>query len=483
LASLADLLRSLGVPTEASWHGVDVAGITEDSRVVRRGDLFVAVPGGRRDGADYATEAVSRGAVAVVSERPCGVDAPNPIVDDARRALAVLSAEFQGNPSRALFTVGVTGTDGKTTVCHLAAHLLGGEATALISTVTNERRGLRAVTTPASPIVQSIARDAVHEGRRNLVIEASSIGLAQHRLDAIDFDAAVFTNLTRDHYDAHGSREAYLEAKAHLFRGLNAEAWAIVNADDAACAEILDRSNGRPLTYTIEGDADLSAEEVRTDLRGTRFRLRWRDCWFDVALPLPGRHNVENALAALGAGLCAGVPMSDLVERLRSARPVAGRSEFFERANGPTVVVDFAHTPDALARTLEWLRSEYLRVVVVFGCPGDSDRGKRELMGEVAGRTADLAVITADNPKHEDARSIGEAIARGVARGVGRAELILDRADAIRFAVSDARPGDVVLVAGKGHETYQIVGDRFLPYSDADVLVELGFAPSAGDSD
>jgi len=473
LVRLADLASSLRIPSLGAWHGVEIAGICDDSRNVNIGDLFVAIPGSLHDGADYMNDALRRGAVAIVSERSCTSDIPNLVVPDARVALATLAAEFHCHPTQSLFTVGVTGTNGKTTVCHLTAHLLGAARTTIIGTVTNDARGLRAVTTPESPIVQSMAADALRSGHRNLVIEASSIGLASHRLDAVDFDVAVFTNLSRDHHDFHGGRTAYLEAKSMLFQGLKPGATAVVNADDPAASEILGATRAHALTYAAEGAADLAAMDTELETRSSTFRAGWQGQDAVVRLQLPGQHNVENALAAIAIGLSSGIPLAELAERLRSAPPVPGRCQFFQRPDGATVVVDFAHTPDALARMLELLRRDFSRVIAVFGCPGASDRGKREQMGEIASRLADLTVLTSDNPKHEDPTSIIEEIALGVARSGGRMERMPDRAEAIEGAVAVARSGDVVLVAGKGHETYQIVGDRTIDYSDAAVLEAL----------
>lgn len=475
MATLADLAVCLRVTIPDTWRDVEISGISDDSRCVLAGELFVAIPGASHDGCDYAEDALGRGAAAIVSERACASGVPNLVVPDARVALALLAAEFYGHPTRSLFSVGVTGTNGKTTVCHMAAHLLGAACTTVIGTVANEARGLRAATTPGSPIVQAIARNAVRAGHRNLVVEASSIGLAQHRLDAVDFDVAVFTNLSRDHYDFHHGRANYLEAKAALFRGLTGSATAVVNRDDPAAGEILDAVSAHILTYSAERAADLTASDIRLEARTSSFKVSWRGEDADVRLPLPGRHNVANALAAVGIGLCAGASLVESAGRLRSVDPVPGRCQYFRRADGTMAVVDFAHTPDALARMLDLVRQAHSRIIVVFGCPGESDRGKRAQMGDVAGRLADLTVLTVDNPKHEDPRAIIDEIASGMARSGARVERVLDRDAAIRLAVAEAGVDDVVLVAGKGHEAYQIVGDRYVEYSDAAVLERLGF--------
>ena len=481
MASLGDLATCIGLPSPDSWHSVGITGVTDDSRDAQPGWLFAAISGAQHDGADFVEDAQRRGAAAVICERPCDANVPVLVVPDSRAALAAVVAEIYGHPTRSLFTSGVTGTNGTTTVCHIAAHLLGTN-TSVIGTVANENRGLRAITTPKSTIVQSIARDALGAGRRNLVIEASSIGLAQHRLDAIDFDAAVFTNLSRDHHDFHGDREAYLTAKASLFRGLKPDAAAIVHAGDPAASTILDASTGRSLTFAVDCDADLVAQDVRLAGYAVHFRVASRGERAEVLLPLPGRHNVENGLAAIGIGLAAGMSLDELAARARSVPGVPGRCQVFRRSDGVTAVVDFAHSPDALARMLAFLATAHRRIIAVFGCPGASDRGKRKQMGEIAGRLAGFTIITSDNPKYEDPGAIADEIAVGIVRAGGRYERVLDRAKAMDVAVANARPEDVVLVAGKGHETYQIVEDCFEAYSDEAVLRELGFVPLAADA-
>jgi UDP-N-acetylmuramoyl-L-alanyl-D-glutamate--2,6-diaminopimelate ligase len=481
--SLAELARAVGIAPPSGWQTVFATGVTEDSRRVVPGHVFVAVRGTRHDGADYVGEAIARGAIAVVAERSRAAAGPWLHVDDARTALARLAATFHDHPTRELFTVGVTGTNGKTTVCHLIAYLLGEADTALISTVTNEDRRLRAITTPSSPELQRMAREARDLGKRNLVIEASSIGLEQRRLDDVDFDVAAYTNLTHDHLDLHVDRAAYLQAKTMLFRSLKPEGWAVVNADDRTSKTILAANRGRAVTYAIGRSADLTAVDLRFQERATSFRIRHGEMCVPTCVPLPGAHNVSNALAAVAVGLCYGHSLVGLAGRLRDAPRVAGRCQFFERGDGVTAVVDFAHNPDALERTLRTLGRAFGRVISVFGCPGDSDRAKRPLMGRVSARYAARTVLTADNPKNESPDVIIDEIAAGLDAVAGVTERIIDRGEAIRHAVAEANSGDVVLIAGKGHETYQIVADRFEPFSDVAVLEELGFTPSRGVGD
>jgi UDP-N-acetylmuramoyl-L-alanyl-D-glutamate--2,6-diaminopimelate ligase len=473
--TLADLASAAGVSPVAAWRDVEITGVAQDSRQVAPGDLFVAVRGFVTDGHDHIGEAVVRGARAVVVERDVSVSVPVLRVADGRVALAQVAAAFYGHPTRELFTVGVTGTKGKTTVCHLVAHLLGLERTALVSTVTNEDRDLRATTTPSGLVVQRLAREALDAGKEAFVLETSSAALALHRVREVDFDVGVFTNLTHDHLDFHADWRDYQEAKRLLFRGLRRDAWAVVNTDDPAAPAFLEVSPPRRLTFSVRSAADLAIAGLTLSQRGSTFALRHRGDSAEVTLRLPGEHNVSNALAAAAVAIVRGLSVEEVALSLSSARSVLGRYQFFRREGSPEVVVDFAHTPDSFERMLRSLRPHYGRVVSVFGCGGESDRAKRPLMGEISGRLAEVTILTSDNPKSEDPCAIIDEIERGIVPTRGKYERILDRREAIRRALAAAGPGDVVLLAGKGHETYQIVGHDFVPYSDAGFLRELGF--------
>jgi len=475
-ARLAELLAAIGIASPGDAQDVVIADVTDDSREVRPGALFVAVCGAVCDGAAHVGEAIDRGAVAVVSETDLRIPVPHVRVPNARAALARLAAVAHGCPTEDLFTVGVTGTNGKTTVCHWIAHLLGADRTVVIGTVANEARGLRAVTTPSSPVVQRIAVGARDAGTENLIVEASSIGLALHRLDAVDFDVAVFTNLSHDHLDLHDSIDAYLEAKRILFSGLRDTARAVVNADDAASESILAGCRAGVVRYGLATRADLRGLDPEFAVRATRCTLAWRGEMEPVTLPHPGRHNLMNALASAAVPLLRGVRLADVAARLGGAPAVDGRMQFFSRPDSVIGVVDFAHSPDGLRHALETVRPPAGRLIVVFGCPGEGDREKRPVMGEIAGRLADRTILTTDNPKREDPGRILDEIEVGLRRSGGRWERIADRAEAVTRAVDGARPGDVILLAGKGHESYQIVGDAFVPYSDRSVLERLGFS-------
>ena len=472
---LGDLSAALGITPAPGWERVEVCDVCEDSRLVRPGALFVALPGALHDGALFIDAAIAAGAVAVVSDREQRVPVPLLRVDDTRVALARLAAAFHGRPTETLFAVGVTGTNGKTTVCHWIAHLLGPDRTVVIGTLANEAHGFDAMTTPSSIAVQQIAAEARVRRAEHLIVEASSIGLAQHRLDAVDFDVGVFTNLTRDHLDWHGSMEAYLASKRMLFDGLKRSACAVINADDPASDALVDHCGAERFRYGVVEASDLQGAELCIGRRGTDCSLVWRTERIPARIPHPGRHNLFNGLAAASVALLHGVPLDVVSDRLGSVPPVAGRCEVFKRADGVIGIVDFAHTPDALQRMLEIVRPPAGQLFVVFGCPGQSDRGKRPMMGEIAGRFADWTVLTADNPKHEDPEVILSEIEAGLRSQSDLWERVLDRAEAIRRAIDRAKPGDAILIAGKGHESYQIVGDRFVPYSDRDVLRGLGF--------
>jgi len=471
---LDELAASIDVDGDPGWGGIYVTRVIEDSRLVEPGDLFVAFRGAERDGHDYIDQAIDRGAVAVVTERRIGPSVPELVVPDGRSALARLAAVMYGRPTERLFTVGVTGTNGKTTVAHLVSHVIGERETELITTVANEGRGLRAVTTPSSRAVQEIALTALRAGKENLVVEASSIALDQKRLEAVDFDAAVFTNITHDHLDYHRDMRSYLAAKLILFKGLKGDAVAIVNADDPVSDRVASSTVARILTYGIDSDVDLRASMIEYSDSATSFLLEAEGGSVRVEIRLPAEYNVYNALAAAGVGLAKGISLEDIGERLAGARSVPGRYETFRAVTGATVIVDFAHSPDALERTLRFLRRDHPRVICLFGCPGESDRGKRPLMGKISGKLADLTILTADNPKGEDPEAIIDEIAEGVREAGGRYEKIVDRKEAIRRAVRGSRDGDAVLIAGKGHETYQIIGSDFLPHSDSGLLLEGG---------
>jgi UDP-N-acetylmuramoyl-L-alanyl-D-glutamate--2,6-diaminopimelate ligase len=489
-----DLEAAFPSSAEAATH-VRATGIVYDSRRAAPGTVFVAVPGQRADGAAFAAQAVSRGAVLVVAETPPrgGLAAPWVQVADARLALARLADRYFGHPSGDLEVVGITGTNGKTTTAYLLRSVFeaAGQRCGLLGTVTysvgdEEREATR--TTPEAPDVQSLLREMADRACRAAVMEVSSHALALRRVDGTRFAAGVFTNLTRDHLDFHRDMEAYAAAKRRLFDLLPEGAPAIVNVDDPRGAEFVDAAR-RPITYGVRRAADVSAGQLALTLHGLRFEARTPAGVVQVASPLVGRPNVYNILAAVATGVALGVPASAIESGIANLAGVPGR---FEVASAPsddvTVVVDYAHTDDALKNLLETARGlASRRVITVFGCGGDRDRTKRPLMGAVAGRLSDVVVVTSDNPRSEDPAAIIEEVMRGMPqpadrvvqagteREVRRGPLaleVVDRGAAIHKATELAEPGDLIVLAGKGHEKTQTIGDRSHPFDDVAVARE-----------
>jgi UDP-N-acetylmuramoyl-L-alanyl-D-glutamate--2,6-diaminopimelate ligase len=459
-------------------------GVTHDSRAAGPGVVFVALRGQTADGAAYAPQAIAAGAAAVVAETPAGMAAAVPwiVVPDARAALAALSAEFFAHPSREMQVVGVTGTNGKTTTSYLVSSIFeaAGTRCGLMGTVTY-RLGDRAIdatrTTPEAPAVQGLLRDMVSAGCGACVMEVSSHALALRRVDGVGFAAGIFTNLTRDHLDFHANMEEYFAAKRRLFEMLPPEAPSVVNVDDPRGQTLVEMA-GRPVTYAVSKPADVVPGPVTYSLAGLRFDARTPQGPVHVRSRLAGKPNVYNILAAIATTATLGVP-TDAIERgLEALSGVPGRFQVASTAGDDiTVIVDYAHTDDALRNLLETARPmASRRLITVFGAGGDRDRTKRPLMGMVAALLSDVVVITSDNPRTEEPRRIIEEVRLGAEPETrqSNAELvtIVDRREAIQQAVDRALTGDVVLIAGKGHETYQEIGDRKLPFDDVAVARE-----------
>jgi len=456
-----------------------VTAIDYDSRRVQPGAVFVAIRGARSDGSAFAAEAEARGAVLVVaaSAPPDGFGTPWVEVEDARRALAELAAGFERDPSRALAVVGVTGTNGKTTTTYLlhAIFEAAGWPCGLIGSVgyrTGAREEPAERTTPEAPDIQSLLREMCEHGRRACVMEVSSHALAMHRVDQIRFSSAVFSNLSRDHLDYHADMDHYFRAKRRLFEMLPPGAPAVVNVDDPYGRELAATAD-RVLTYAVERPADVTPLRVESTLRGSSLELRTPSGPLRLETVLPGRLNVYNVLAAVTAAVALEVPSEAIARGVSGLAGVPGRFEPVSAADDDIhVIVDYAHTDDALRAVLGAARAlGRRRVICVFGCGGDRDRSKRPLMGAVAARLSDLVVVTSDNPRSEDPDAIIEDIERGIVTsvpaGAPPAHLaIADRRAAITHAIDAARPGDIVVVAGKGHETDQLVGDTRRPFDD-----------------
>jgi len=454
--------------------GVEITGLAFDNRIAEPGTLFFCVPGFTRDGHDFAADAVARGAAALVVERPLpALDVPQVPVASARAAMAPIAARFYADPTAALQVVGVTGTNGKTTSCFLIRELLeaGGIPTALLGTVKSVIGGTEAPlerTTPEAIELQRAFARMRDAGDRACAMEVSSHALELHRADAIHWAAAVFTNLTQDHLDFHPTMEAYFAAKRRLFEA--GPAVAVVNVDDPYGRRLA--ADFPVTTVAIDRDADLRAVDVQGGLQGSAFAIVDRTgTRLDVRTPLPGRFNVANVLGAVAVARALGVPDETIAAALPRAGRVPGRFEPVAEGQGFAVLVDYAHTPDSLENVLRAARElAGGRVIVTFGAGGDRDRGKRPLMGEIAARLADRVIVTSDNPRSEDP----EAIVAEIVAGAGRPVAVeLDRARAIAAAVDAAEDGDVVVIAGKGHEQGQeFAGGRKVPFDDVAVARE-----------
>jgi UDP-N-acetylmuramoyl-L-alanyl-D-glutamate--2,6-diaminopimelate ligase len=480
---------------ESDGGPVEIAGVEYDSRRVKAGDVFVAMRGGATDGNLYLDKAIAQGAVGVVTDsreayerlRRERANVAVALVERGRRALAEVSAAVMGHPERRLALSAVTGTNGKTTTAFLLESMLrsAGRGCVLIGTIeTHVGSEVRASphTTPESRDVLEIFAEGVRVGATEAVMEMSSHALEQERVWGLPVDVAMFTNLTQDHLDYHGTMERYFAAKARLFEGVGAAAprVAVINVDDAAGRRlVLGADQSQVVTYGLEGEGDFRAEEIRMRAGETRFRMATPVGVVEMASPLTGRVNVYNLLAAGAAAWARGLTLEQIVVGARGARQVAGRFEVVPSAsaNDITVVVDYAHTDDAL-RNLISLARELVgarggRVITLFGCGGDRDRMKRPKMGRAAGEGSDLVVLTSDNPRSEEPMGIIEEALMGV-KETGTACIVEeDRAGAIAIAIRAARAGDIVLLAGKGHEKIQILKDGTVPFDDVSVAAEV----------
>ena len=463
---------------------VDCTGIAYDSRRVAPGMVFVAVPGMKSDGLQFVSQAITSGAAAIVAEQAAPTPAPVPwvVVSSARLALAVLATEFFDHPSHAMRVVGITGTNGKTTTSYLMAAIFeaAGLRCGLMGTVTY-RIGARSMdatrTTPEAPELQSFMRRMVTEGCGACVMEVSSHALSLRRVDGIQFPARVFTNLTRDHLDFHSNMEDYFAAKRRLFEMAPADAPSIINADDPRAQSLLDISP-KPVTYGINKPADVSPGPIAMTLDGLQFDARLPQGVIKVRSRLVGRPNVYNILAAAATAASLDVPLDAIEKGIRQLPGVPGRFEVAStRDDDVTVIVDYAHTDDALRNLLETARPlAGQRLLTVFGAGGDRDRTKRPLMGMVAARLSDVVIITSDNPRGEDPLRIIEEVKRGAdaetRQSSADVQTVVDRHEAILQAISTAAKGDVVLIAGKGHEKYQEIAGRTHPFDDVAVARE-----------
>lgn len=480
---LIDLLESIEYKLLKGQMEIEIRGIAYDSRQVKDGDLFVCISGFKSDGHLFAEQAVAAGALAVLAEREIELrqNVSLLICPDTRQAMARLASNFYRQPSRALKVIGVTGTNGKTTTTHLIQAILeeAGKKTGILGTLY-ARMGdyVKELghTTPEALEIEDFISYCVKQKAEHIVMEVSSHALDLHRVDHISFNAAVFTNLTQDHLDYHHSMGNYRDAKAKLFALLaeDKENFCVINADDPYGEHFKNLCNSRCYTYGMKNDADVRAADLSIDLKGSRFTILHQKQSLNINIKLVGLFSVYNVLAAVAFGLGQGISLKTIKSALEKIEGVAGRFEKVECGQDFTVIVDYAHTPDGLENILQTARQiAKHRLISVFGCGGDRDRGKRPLMGEIAARYSDFCIVTSDNPRSEEPEAIIADIIPGLDRVEGsRYAIITDRREAIHHAIQLAKTGDLLIIAGKGHETYQLVKDQVLEFDDRKVAAE-----------
>ena len=479
---------------QASCGNQEVVGMQYDSRSLRKGEVFFAFPGERVDGHEFTDAVIQSGATAIVSERT----APGRLatqwvqVKHGRKALAAAALAFYQRPDRQLKLIGVTGTNGKTTTVHLIDSIFrtAGMITARIGTIDHTIKGRRidaANTTPESLDLVRYFDELLQQNGTHAILEVSSHALSLGRVYGMDFDTAVFTNLSRDHLDFHHSMAAYQQAKRSLFEGAGGASpkFTVINRDDATSGDLLNISGPTPLSYGMSPDCAVRPSHVQADFSGLRMRVETPSGQCDIASTLRGEFNVQNILAAIGVAIRYGISVDVISRGVEECELVAGRFETVSAGQPFLVIVDYAHTPNALenligaARSLLRTEKKRGRILTLFGCGGDRDRGKRPTMGEVAGKLSDLVVLTSDNPRNEDALNIINDVLVGLRKVDVNYELESDRREAIRKVLTAARQGDVVLLAGKGHETYQTLGYEKKIFDDREmareVLNEMGY--------
>ena len=474
---LRELLEGMEVISQTISPDTEITHVCVDSRATQKGSLFVAVPGNRCDGGHYARQAVDRGAVCVVCQSELPPDLPRVKVRDTRLALSQLACRWYGHPSRQLTMLGVTGTNGKTTVTYLLRHILQrtGMKTGLIGTVQNivgEQTLPAQRTTPDALQIQQLLSAMTKNGCSHAVMEVSSHALDQHRAEGIDFAVGIFTNLTEDHLDYHGTMGCYCDAKAKLFQ---MSRMGVCNADDPWTERLLAGASCPSVYYGIHNPAEVWAEDIFLHSRSVDFTVCTARTRTPVHLGVPGRFSVYNALGAIAACGELGIPPEECAAALATFPGVAGRMEVVPTPGKPyTLLIDYAHTPDALENVLKTVRGfAQNRVIAVFGCGGDREREKRPLMGHIAGKLADLTIITSDNPRTEEPMAIIRDILPGIAGAEDKYIVEPDRRGAIALAMGRAAAGDVIVLCGKGHETYQEIGDKTIPMDEREIVRSL----------
>lgn len=475
---LVELLNGVEVKEIIGSEHLNITGIAFSSLEVKPGNIFVCITGFKTDGHKYAEDAISRGAIAVIAERDISeLGVTCVICENTRLALAIASANFYDHPEKKFRLIGITGTNGKTTTTYLVKSVLEslGYKVGLIGTNQN-MVGNEVIpskhTTPDSLELMQLFSHMAEKGAEYVVMEVSSHSLALDRVTACTFDVGAFTNITQDHLDFHETMEKYLEAKGILYHISKA---GTVNIDDEGAEYLLSTSKcDTMLTYGIDKECDIRAYDVDLTEKGVSFDLKYKGESYAVELSIPGRFSVYNALTAISCLVASGIDMKDAVNGLKSARGVKGRIEVVETDRDFSVIIDYAHTPDGLYNVIRTIRGFCKgRIITVFGCGGDRDVTKRPKMGKIAAVLSDFCVVTSDNPRTEDPKKIVEDVLEGVKDGDCEYAVVVNRFEAIEFALDIARANDVVLLAGKGHETYQILADRTIDFDEREIVKKL----------
>lgn len=474
---LAEMLKDIKVLELAADVNSEIAGISYDSRRTKPGDMFVAISGFESDGYAYIPSAIENGACVILCDRAPKAEIPYVLVENCRHALAIASRNYFGDPAGEMCVIGVTGTNGKTTSTYLMKHLLEEKLNAKVGLVgTNGNMiGDELIhterTTPESLELQQLFREMADAGCTHVVMEVSSHSLTLDRVAGIDFKVGAFTNLTQDHLDFHHTMEEYAEAKSRLFKHC---ACGCINMDDKWHDKIAENAKCRLLTYSADGkDADLTASDIRLSASGVEFTAAYMGDTARVKLAIPGKFSVYNALNVMSMGLALGLSLADCADAMSGAMGVKGRMEVVPTDGDYTILIDYAHTPDALENALRALRDNVQgRLIVLFGCGGDRDRTKRPIMGAIAADNADFVIVTSDNPRTEDPNAIIDEIVEGLKNKTTPHKVICDRAEAIRWAIDNHLPDDVILLAGKGHEDYQVVGHEKRHMDEREIVAE-----------
>ncbi len=474
---LGELLRNLDVLDASAAMDMEIGGVSYDSRKTQPGDLFVAIRGFESDGHKFIPAAMARGAAAVLCEEAPSDGTPYVRVADCRKGLAYVSREFFGDPAKEMTLIGITGTSGKTTSSYLIKHMLEMKLDAKVGLIGTNGNMIGSEclhsdhTTPESYELHKLFRRMADEGCTHVVMEVSSHALALERVAGIEYDVGVYTNLSQDHLDLHGTMEEYAAAKRLLFRQCKL---GCLNADDKWTDFMLNGATCKAMTFSAESDsADLTAKDIRLSATGVRFAAVYKDELALTRLAIPGNFSVHNALGAIAVGLSLGISLADCCDAMASAKGVKGRVEVVPTDGDYSIIIDYSHKPGALETVLQTLRPVVKgRLVCLFGCGGDRDKVKRPIMGAIAADNSDFVIVTSDNPRTEEPEEIIREIVAGMKNKRTPKKVICDREEAIHWAIDNARPGDVILLAGKGHEDYQVVGHEKRHMDEREIVAD-----------